>query len=513
MNQSPTAVERPPTPASEGSPSGGPAASGESGKSGETGDSGERLAKGRIGTSDLVFFVVAAAAPLTVLAGVAPFAIGIGGPGTPLGYLVAGVLLVLFAAGFTAMSRYVRNAGAFYAYVARGLGRTLGVGTAYLAALSYNLIAPGVAAGFGYFASTTLEDLTGAEVPWWPLATLCVLGVGVLGWLRVTLSAKVLGVALVLEVLVLLVMQVGVLADRGTDALDVTSFDPSVLASSAGMAGMFVLVIGAFTGFEATAIYAEEARDPARTVPRATFIAIGFLALFYAFGVWVLMGGFGTDESVAIARAGDGPQLTFTTAQVFVGKWLADSMHVLIAISAFAATLAFHNAAARYLYALGREGLLPRRLAKVSARQGSPVAAVAAQTVFGLVLVVGGALVGADPYAQIFLWSNSTGVLGIMIMQALAALAVVFFFRRDRQGMSVWRVVVAPLIAFAGLAVLAVLAVIHFDLLTGRTGAVNVALLVPLPVVLAAGMVVAARIKRKDPERFARLTEVDVERG
>lgn len=277
------AASAPSAPADPAPPSGGPSGS---------------LAKGQIGTFDLVFFVVAAAAPLTVLAGVAPFAIGIGGPGTPLGYLVSGALLVLFAAGFTAMSRYVRNAGAF-----------------------------------------------------------CT---GVLGWLRVTLSAKVLGVALVLEVLVLLVMDVGVLADRGTAALDITSFDPSVLSSSGGMAGMFVLVIGAFTGFEATAIYAEEARDPERTVPRATFIAIGFLALFYAAGVWILMGGFGTDRSVSMARSSDGPQLTFHAADRFVGPWLADSMHVLIVVSAFAATLAFHNAAARYLYALGREGLLPR---------------------------------------------------------------------------------------------------------------------------------------------------------
>ncbi|MCX5104572.1 APC family permease [Streptomyces sp. NBC_00264] len=491
------AASAPSAPADPAPPSGGPSGS---------------LAKGQIGTFDLVFFVVAAAAPLTVLAGVAPFAIGIGGPGTPLGYLVSGALLVLFAAGFTAMSRYVRNAGAFYAYVARGLGRTLGVATAYLATLSYNLIAPGVAAGFGYFASTTLSDLTGAQLPWWPLSTLCVLGTGVLGWLRVTLSAKVLGVALVLEVLVLLVMDVGVLADRGTAALDITSFDPSVLSSSGGMAGMFVLVIGAFTGFEATAIYAEEARDPERTVPRATFIAIGFLALFYAAGVWILMGGFGTDRSVSMARSSDGPQLTFHAAERFVGPWLADSMHVLIVVSAFAATLAFHNAAARYLYALGREGLLPRRLGRVSARQGSPVTAVVAQTVFGLVIVVGGALIDADPYAEIFLWTNSTGVLGIMIMQALAALAVCFFFRRDRRGMSVWRVAVAPLIAFVGLALLSVLATLHFDLLTGRTGAVNAALLVPLPVVLVAGFVVALRIRRADPGRYARLTEVDVER-
>lgn len=474
--------------------------------------SGEgRLAAGRIGTFDLVFFVVAAAAPLTVLAGVAPFAIGLGGAGAPLAYLVSGVLLVLFAAGFTAMSLYVRNAGAFYAYVAHGLGRILGVGTAYVAVVSYNLITPGVAAAFGYFAADSIHEATGTDIPWWVLSGVCVAAVGVLGWLKVTLSAKVLGVAFVLEVLSLVVMDAGILGHRGTDALDPVSFDPSTLATG-GVAGMFVLVIGAFTGFEATAIYAEEARDPRRTVSRATFIAIGFLAVFYAAGCWLIMGAFGTDRAVDLAGAAAGPDLTFRAAELHVGAWLADAMHGLIIVSAFAATLAFHNAAARYLYALGREGLLPRRLGRVSGRHGSPVGAVVAQSVFNLVLIAAGALLAADPYGEVFLWTNSIGVLGIMAMQALAALAVWAYFRRDRRGMSAARVVWSPLLSCAGLAVLTVLAVVHFDLLTGRTGVVNAVLLVPLPAVLLTGFAVAWRIRRRDPDRYAALTTVDVER-
>lgn len=473
---------------------------------------GTRLAVGQIGTFDMVFFVVAAAAPLTVLAGVAPFAIGIGGPGAPLAYLISGVLLVLFAAGFTAMSLYVRNAGAFYAYVARGLGRTLGVGIAYVAVTSYNLITPGVAAAFGYFAAEAIHDATGTDVPWWLLSAVCAIAVGALGWLRVTLSAKVLGIALVLEVLSLLVLDGGILGERGTAALDLGSFDPTTLTGG-GIAGMFVLVIGAFTGFEATAIYAEEAREPCRTVPRATFIAIGFLALFYAAGVWLLMGAFGTDKAVAMARAAAGPDLAFKAGELYVGAWLADTMHALIIVSAFAATLAFHNAAARYLYALGREGLLPRHLGEVSARHGSPGGAVIAQTAFNLLVVLAGALLAADPYTVVFLWTNSTAVLGIMLMQAMAALAVWAFFRHDRRGMSAARVVWAPLVSFAGLALLTVLAVFHFDLLTGETGLVNVVLLAPLPLVLVAGLYVALRIRRGDPQRYASLTTTDVEKG
>lgn len=396
--------------------------------------------------------------------------------------------------------------------MARGLGRTLGVGIAYVAVVSYNLITPGVAAAFGYFAAGSVHDATGADIPWWVLSGICVLAVGVLGWLRVTLSAKVLGVALILEVLTLLIMDGGILGHRGTAALDAHSFDPSTLATG-GIAGMFVIVIGAFTGFEATAIYAEEAREPSRTVPRATFIAIGFLALFYSVGAWLIMGAFGTDKAVAMARAAAStPNSPSRPHELYVGTWLADTMHALVIVSAFAATLAFHNAAARYLYALGREGLLPRRLGVVSARHGSPGIAVSAQTVFNLLVIVVGAVLAADPFSQVLIWTNSIAVLGIMVMQALAALAVWAFFRRDRRGMSAARVVWSPLIAFAGLALLTVLAVLHFDLLTGASGTVNAVLLAPLPVVLAAGICIALRIRSRDPQRYARLTNIDVER-
>ncbi|WP_051878086.1 amino acid permease [Streptomyces sp. NRRL B-24720] len=185
--------------------------------------------------------------------------------------------------------------------------------------------------------------------------------------------------------------------------------------------------------------------------------------------------------AVDLAGAAAGPDLTFRAAELHVGAWLADAMHGLFTVSAFAATLAFHNAAARHLYALGREGLLPRRLGRVGGRHGSPGGAVVAQNVFDVVLIAAGALLVADPYGEVFLWTDSIGVLGIMAMQALAALAVRAYFRGGGRGMSAARVVWSPLLSCAGPAVLAV---VHFDLLTGRTGVVNAVLLVLLPTVL-----------------------------
>lgn len=471
----------------------------------------EGLSVGAVGTGDLVFFVVAAAAPLTVMAGVAPLAIGMAGRAAPLGYLLSGLLLIVFAAGFTAMSGFVRNAGAFYAYIGRGLGRPAGAGSAYVALFSYNAIEVGLLVAFGWFTESGFEDLTGVRVAWWFWALAGLVAIGVLGYLKVTFSAKVLGVALVLEVLVLLVLEVGLFAHGGGPrGFDLGTLSPGHLGGT-GVGGMFVLAVGAFVGFEATAIYAEEAREPERTVPRATYIAVAFLALFYTFTVWTIISAYGSDRAQAVANGEGGADMVFTATERFAGAWAADSMHVLIITSAFAATLAFHNGAARYFYALGREGLLPRRLAAVSPKTRAPVTAVVAQSALALAVVAVTVVSGADPYTVTFLWSNGSGILGVMLMQALAALAVYGFFRRDRRGMPAWRVVAAPLTACAGLAVLIALVCANLDLLTGASGGVNAALIAPLPVLFVAGAALALRIRRRDGRAYERLTTVDAE--
>ncbi|WP_030777079.1 APC family permease [Streptomyces sp. NRRL S-920] len=469
------------------------------------------LSDAAVGTGDLVFFVVAAAAPLTVMAGVAPLAIGMAGPAAPLGYLLSGLLLIVFAAGFTAMSRYVRNAGAFYAYIGRGLGRPTGAGSAYVALFSYNAIEVGLLAAFGWFTESGFEDLTAVHVPWWIWALAGLGAIGVLGYLKVTLSAKVLGAALVLEVLVLLVFEAGVLAHGGGPrGLDLGALSPAHLGES-GVGGMFVLAIGAFVGFEATAIYAEEARRPERTVPRATYIAVAFLALFYTFTVWMIINAYGSDRAQAVADGKGGADMVFSATERFSGAWAADSMHVLIITSAFAATLAFHNGAARYFYALGREGLLPGRLGTVSVKTRAPAAAVVTQSALALTVIVVTVVSGADPYTVTFLWSSGSGILGVMLMQALAALAVYGFFRRDRRALPAWRVVVAPLLACAGLAVMIVLVCAHLDLLTGASAGVNTALIIPLPALFVIGAALALRMKTRDPVAYERLTTVDGE--
>ncbi|MFF3494907.1 APC family permease [Streptomyces sp. NPDC002795] len=460
------------------------------------------LRTGTLGTSDIAFFVISAAAPLTVMAGVAPIAISLGGVGAPAGYLLAGITLAVFAVGFTAMSRHVTGGGAFYSYIAQGLGKPAGIGAALLAMVGYNGMEIGVYGLLGSATQDTVHSLFGADVPWLPVSLVGLALIWYGGFRSIDFGAKLLGVLLVAETGILILLAGGVLLKGGAHGLSLASFAPgNVLVP--GTAAVLAFAFAAFTGFESTVIYRREARDPDRTVPRATYIAVAFLGLFYAFTVWIAIQSFG--DAAVVKAAGDDPaNLFFTAITTFVGGWAADLMHVFIVTSVIASLLAFHNAINRYALALADEGVLPRAVARIHPKHRSPYVAGLAQTVLGAVVVLGFWAAGADPYDQLLLWVNTPGMLGLMALQLLAALSVPFFFRRITHQEGVLRTVVAPVAATVLLAVAIGLVATHIDLFTGASPLVNWVLLAVAPAVFVLGLALAWRLRRSRPEVYAR---------
>ncbi|MEU8483010.1 APC family permease [Streptomyces sp. NPDC048641] len=470
------------------------------------------LRAGTLGTADIAFFVVSAAAPLTVMAGVAPIAIALGGIGAPVGYLLAGLTLAVFAVGFTTMSRHVRSAGAFYAYITRGLGRSVGIGAALLAMVGYNGMEIGVYGLLGTATQDTLHALFGIDIPWLPvsLAGLVLIWYG--GFRSIDFGAKLLGVLLCAETGILVLLAGGVLLEGGAHGLSAASFAPgNVLVP--GTAAVLAFAFAAFTGFESTVIYRREARDPGRTVRRATYIAVAFLGLFYAFIVWTVIQAFG-DAHVVAAAGSDPVGLFFSAITTFVGGWAADLMHILIVTSVLASLLAFHNAINRYGLALAEEGVLPKAFGTVHAKHRSPYVAGVAQTVLGAAVVLAFWAAGADPYAQLLLWVNTPGMIGLMALQLLAAIAVPFYFRRITHEEGVLRTVVAPIAATVLLSVAIVLVCTHLDLFTGASSLVNMVLMGVAPAVFVLGIALARRLRRTRPdvyERFAAEPSDDAE--
>ncbi|MFD3760611.1 APC family permease [Streptomyces sp. NPDC058622] len=460
------------------------------------------LRTGALGTADISFFVVSAAAPLTVMAGVAPVAILLGGVGAPAGYLLAGLTLAVFAVGFTTMSRHVRGGGAFYAFITRGLGKRVGIGAALLALIGYNGMEIGVYGLLGTTTADTAHALGGLDVPWLPVSLAGLLLVWYGGFRSIDFGARLLGVLLVAETGILVLLAAGVLLKGGAHGLSAGSFAPGAVLVP-GTAAVLAFAFAAFTGFESTVIYRREARDPDRTVPRATYIAVAFLGLFYAFVVWTVIQAFGAEEVVA-AAAEDPGGLFFAAITIYVGPWAADLMHVFIVTSVLASLLAFHNAINRYALALSEEGVLPAALGRVHPRHGSPYLAGLVQTVLGAAVVLAFALAGADPYQQLLLWVNTPGMIALMALMLLAAIAVPVYFRRVPHDEGPWRTVVAPVTAAVLLAVAIFLVVSKVGLFTAASATVNTVLVTLVPAVFLAGLALAQWLGTRRPEVYAR---------
>lgn len=468
---------------------------------------GNRLRQGAVGVGAVTFFVVSAAGPLVAIAGGFPIAMLLGdGPGMPAMLLSCTAILLLFAAGYTAMARYVVTAGGFYAFAVRGLGGIAGGAAAAIAVVAYNAMQVGIYGMFGTAAGALLRQYAGIEFPWYGYALLAVASVAVLGYRQVDLSAKILAVLVSCEYVAVLILDVAILLSGGAHGVTFQSFTPAAaFGGSPSIALLFCFA--AFMGFEATTIYGEEARDPERTIPRATYLAVVLIGGFYVFSLWCLVVGSGAGGLLAHLKAMPDPtRFLFELADQYVGRWLSAIMSILFVTSVFAGLLAFHNAAARYFYVLGRDGLLPRRLGRTHSRHSSPHVGSLVQSAIAAVVVVVYAALGANPLLTLFACVTNVGTLGVIALMALASVAVLAFFsRRDAPIGRLVQTRIAPALAAAALLVILALAVVHFDVLTGSKGMLRIVL---PSLILAAGCLGALgawRLRKTDPGRYEQL--------
>ncbi|MBM6591394.1 APC family permease [Brevibacterium sp. RIT 803] len=463
----------------------------------------------RIGTLALVFMIIAASAPLTVVAGGVPSNFAVTELlGIPLSFIVLGVILILFAIGYAAMSRHVHNAGAFFAYIAKGLGKPVGMGAAITALVAYNSMQIGIAGMFGFVFSSFLDSLFGLQAAWWICALIAWVIVGLMGISRVDFSAKVLGIIVGTEFLIVIVFDVVGFA-HSPEGITADGLLPDQLFAP-GVGAALAFSIAAFMGFESGAIYNEEVKDPQRTAGRATIIAVSIIAVFYALSAWAMTVGEGASNVVGRSQE-FGPDLMF----VFLGEhtpvWFVDLSNLLFLTSLLAALVAFHNIVSRYFFALGRDRVLPTILATTSRRTGAPVAGSLAQSGLALIVIIIFAIVGSGsddplfPVVTLFTWLTNMGAFGLVLLMAFTALAVVGFLRSHSSDYSLWTRVIAPGLSAIGLIVLFVAIVINFNVLIGLEGASVLSWLLPAIVLVPGifGTIWALVLRSSRPQLYA----------
>jgi amino acid transporter len=422
------------------------------------------LARDRLGVPAVLFFVLAGVAPLTVAAGVIPSAYATTGlTGIPAAFIVIAVILALFATGYVAMTRHITNSGAFYAFISRGIGRPVGVAAALVALLAYSFLQVGLYGAFGPNAESEAAAHLHLHAAWWVWALAAWVVITVLGLLRVDITGKVLGVLLTAEILVTIAETISGLTHPAAGHLSFATLSPAAL-TSAGFGTFGVLAVVAvlgFVGFEQAPVLAEEARNARRTIPVATYAALGAIAVVYAGASWAMAAHTGQARVVAAAGA-QGPELLFGLGD----GALSQAAQLLFLTSLFAAALAFHNCVWRYIYALGREGVLPAALGRTGPNS-IPKAASITQSLTGLIAIAVYAAGGWPPMTDLFFWLGTTGGFGIMVLLAMTAVAIIAFFARDPRGEAAWPRLIAPALAAVLLAGIVVLAVLHYGTLLG----------------------------------------------
>jgi amino acid transporter len=464
------------------------------------------LEKNSVGVMGIVFFVIAAAAPLTVVVALFPVVMTAGnGIGIAGAFLLVALVLLLFSVGYVAMSRHITNAGAFYAYITKGLGRPLGLGSATLVIFAYNAIQLGLYGGIGFYGEEYVRQHMGIAAPWWLFSFIAMAASLALGVRRLHAGAMVLGVLLTLETVIIAMLDLAILFGPSRPATGFSMAPFSLSATFSGSVGVALMFAHAsFIGFEGTAIYGEEARDPRRSVPRATYISVIFMGLFYAGTAWLLVNGLGIGQAVAVAKA-EGGNLIFVAANKAIGGWATQLFQLFVITSMFAAILTFHNNVARYLFAMGRQGVLWRRLGVTHPVRSSPYIACWTQTGMVALVVAVFALAGLDPYATLFTWFTGIGAAGMILVQTIASIAIFTFFRRSGLDRRLWHSFVAPLLGIAGLVPLLWFALTSLDVLLGVSGPLEWAFLAMLLGSLGVGLGYALWLRSWRPETYAGL--------
>ena len=511
----------------------------QTGSPGSSGPEVQRLRRGAVGLFGVMFMAVATAAPITAMVGNVPIAIGDGnGAYAPAGYMVATIVLGLFALGYSAMAKHITATGAFYGFISHGLGRVMGMGAGALTTLAYVVFEAALVGIFSFFAHNFFNTHVGLDIPWIVFALL-MLGVNAaLTYFDLSLTAKVLGVFLVTEVLMLGLMGATVIFNGGgPEGWSLGSLNPlnafqnlnQVVANPTGagtVAATGIAGIGLFfafwswVGFESSAMYGEEAKNPTKTIPRAIILSVLGVGVFYVIISWLAIVGTGPSNAISLAQDGDtAGNIFFGIIDEQFGNWALVLFEFLLMTGSYACGMAFHNSASRYIYAIGREDLIPgfgRTLGATHRVHKSPYVAGFVQSTIALAIVLVFFFTDRDPYVQLYTIMAILGTTAIMIVQALTAFSSISYFhvlKKHPETANFFRTLLAPLIGGLGMLYVIFLLIQNASFAAGTAASDVIFKLSPWIVGITGllGVAFALYAKRFAPKRYDLIGRVVLE--
>jgi amino acid transporter len=453
------------------------------------------LARNALGLPQILFCIVTGSAPLAAMMFNDPLS-GLGiGISVPAAFMIATVSFTFFSVAYIEMARRVTTAGGIYSYTSYGFGRIIGLGTAVGIAAAYMLFSVGVNGVTSYFAQTSIDDLTGFSMDWRIYAYILIALLFIITYFHIEWIARILGLFLLGELLILMIFAFAVVVKGGgPDGIVWGALNPAgifsggegvdgaarVFGASAAGVGFFA-AYWSWIGFEMAPNYAEEARNPKKMMAYAIYISCIGLGVLYTFWSWMLISAYGSSKDQwpwAVSQqygikdapasvglpSGDYASVFYPVAQEFAGVAIKDLFQILIITGSFACSLAFWNTANRYLFAMGRERILPSALGRTHSTHKSPFVATVIVGIFvaAVTLLFAAGWVGtgqqaalgvteSDPIVALFqigTWLPFQGNMLLLPIMALCDLAILVYFLKpeNRDGFHWFKTLVAPII-------------------------------------------------------------------
>lgn len=463
---------------------------------------------GNLGVGSLVFSVVAFAAPLVVVGSQLPSIIVYTRYGIGLAYILPVIIWLIFSVPFVTMNTHIGRPGAFYAFITAGLGKATGLGGAFTVTVAYFLFLGGMWVCVGRYLQEMIVVYGGPTIPWYVFGLIMLIVIGILGVLKIDLSAKVLGVFLILEVIIIVVFDVAVFAKNGFSGL-IAATNPANMEGGNLMLA-FLFATNSFFGFESAAVMREEAKDPIKTVKVATYTAVISVGAFYFCSALAMVTALGHDGVFGLTFD-SGATLFSDLLEKFVAPWMPQVIAILMITSSFATTLAQHNTITRYLYSFGKDGVLWKKMGTVHPERHSPY--IASMVLSGASLLVMAILcvsskfdaVGDGPF-NYYVRTGGLGAATLIFALCFVCIAITrFFIIHPEYEKSIWKTKVAPMLAFCGLLFILICAVTNLPDLIGWTWGPSLAMACVIPAIFLGGFFYAKWLEKNKPEVYAKI--------
>jgi basic amino acid/polyamine antiporter, APA family len=327
-------------------------------------------------------------------------AIGTAGPSIVISFVLAGVTCLFSAFSYAELASSIPVSGSAYTYSYATLGELTAWIIGWDLILEYGVAVAAVAVGWGGYLKSLLDSLFGISIPtsiagppgdggtFNAPAVFLVLAVAALLIYGVRESARANTVMVTLKIAILIFFVV-----VGVGSINGDNFSPWAPSGFNGTVDAAALIFFAYIGFDAISTSGEEAKDPSKDLPFAIIGALLICTLIYIV-VAVVAVGLAPQKVLA---GSDAPLAAALQSGAGVGSWAADllSLGALIAITSVTLTVLYGQT--RIMFAMSRDGLVPKWVGKLSPRR-TPALITA---VFGVLVAILAAFVPLSEIAKL----------------------------------------------------------------------------------------------------------------